>query len=71
MNFELIKQCLSKIHEMEKKVEANGSHNKEIYERLNYIQKDIATNRGLIDQQDLKLKEMQQSIGEDFMVVIG
>lgn len=44
MNFDLIKQCLTKVHDLEKKVDHNNSTNKELYERLNYMQKDTATN---------------------------
>ena len=49
MNFDLIKQCLTRVHELENKVENNNTSSKELYERLNYIQKDIATNKSLID----------------------
>ena len=51
MNFNIIKQCLNKVHELDKKVDKSDSSNKEIYERLNYIQKDIAANKSAIEAQ--------------------
>ena len=49
MNFDLIKQCLTRVHELEKRVDNNNSSSKDIYERLNYIQKDIASNKTTLD----------------------
>lgn len=50
-NFDLIKQCLSKLNLLEAKVDHNNTANKELYDRLNYMQKDTANNSTRIDLQ--------------------
>ena len=71
MNFDLIKQCLTRVHELEKRVDNNNSSSKDIYERLNYIQKDIASNKATLDSHEQKIKDIQHNLGEDFLVICG
>jgi predicted DNA-binding protein len=39
---------------------------RDVYERLNYIQKDIARNKEKLDEHETMIKEMEESFGEDF-----
>lgn len=52
---------------MENKINQDKSDrdlfNKEIYQRLNYIQKDVSNQKALISEQEMKLKDIKQTIG--------
>lgn len=44
-NFEMIKECLKKVASLKSEVNNFGKMNTEVFERLNYIQKDVSDNK--------------------------
>ena len=43
--------------------------NKALLERISSIEQSVAGNRTLIDEQYKRIKDIQQNIGEDFLVI--
>jgi succinate dehydrogenase/fumarate reductase flavoprotein subunit len=72
MNFTIVRQCLAKLGEWEAKLaEERGAREaagRDVLERLNYIQRDIARNGDRLNEHEARLAELRESLGEDFKV---
>ena len=41
--------------------------NRDVYERLNYMQKDMSDQKAMIGQNEMNIKELRDSLGADFL----
>ena len=65
-NFELIKNCLLKVSDLEKGM----GEQKGMLERLSRVEKETENNKTLFDNNTKRIEELKNSIGEDIMVSI-
>ena len=56
----MIKECLKKVSSLKAEMNGFGKMNAEVYERLNYIQKDVSDNKNLLNNVNDRLTVMEK-----------